>query len=79
MTILELIESYGPAVFADPETNVIIQRNGAYLNWAVEGRDGWRHVDCRNIETDSYHTTLATAQDEAKAWFKEVMAAQDDE
>lgn len=77
MTLLELIESYGPAVFADPDTGVVIQRNGAYLNWAAEGRNGWSHIDCRAVDADSYDTSLAVAQDEAKAWFREVMSQQD--
>ena len=74
MTLLELIENYGPAVFADSETGVVIQRNGAYLNWATEGRDGWNHRECRAVSRDAYKITLAQAMDSAEAWFKEEMA-----
>ncbi len=78
MTLLELIAEYGPAVYADPELGIVIQRNGAYLNLAVEGRDGWSHTDCRNVDTDAYVCTLAQAMDEAEAWAKELASESDD-
>lgn len=73
MTLLELVENYGPIVYANSELGIVIQRNGAYLNWGVERRDGWEHVDCRSVSRDAYTVTLAQAMDSAEAWFKEVM------
>lgn len=79
MTLLELVENYGPIVFADSETGTVIQRNGAYLNWAQEGRDGWSHVDCRAVDENAYSVTLAAAMDSAEAWFREVTEEQSDD
>lgn len=74
MTLLELIESYGPVVLANPELGLIIQRNGSYMNLGREDRNGWTHVDCRNVERDAYNTTMAQAMDEAEAWMEELLA-----
>ena len=41
MNILELVENYGPIVFANSELGIIIQRNGAYYYLAVQGKNGW--------------------------------------
>lgn len=79
MTLLELVENYGPIVYANSELGIIIQRNGAYLNWGVEGRNGWSHVECRAVDTNSYGTTLAEAMNSAEEWFKEVMREQDED
>lgn len=79
MTLLELVENYGPIVFANSELGIVIQRNGAYLNWGVERRDGWEHVDCRSVSRDSYSVTLAEAMDSAEEWFKEVMEENEEE
>lgn len=72
MTLLELVEEYGPIVFANNELGIVIQRNGAYLNLAVERRDGWEHTDCRAVNRDAYTVTLAQAMDSAEEWFKEL-------
>lgn len=79
MTLLELIAEYGPAVYADPELGWVIQRNGAYLNLAVEGRDGWSHVECRAVDHDAYNVTLADAMDSAEQWAKELRREDEDE
>ncbi len=80
MNILELVEEYGPIVFANSELGIIIQRNGSYYNLAVQGKDGWEHVDCRTTDgVVAYSITLAQAQDEAEAWFKELTAAEEEE
>jgi hypothetical protein len=73
MTLLELIDNYGPVVLANPELGIIIQRNGAYMNLGREDRNGWSHVECRAVETDGYNTTMAQAIDEAEAWLKELL------
>ena len=72
MTLLELVENYGPIVFANNELGIVIQRNGAYLNLGVQRRDGWEHTDCRAVDKDAYQTTLAEAMDSAEEWFKEL-------
>lgn len=74
MTLLELIENYGPAVYADSELGIVIQRNGAYLNLAIERRGGWEHVDCRAVDADAYSVTLAEAMDSAEEWAAEMRA-----
>ena len=79
MTLLELIESYGPVVFSNPELGYVIQRNGAYMNLGVEGRDGWYHSDCRHVEQDAYNTTMARAIEEARAWAGEIEGGEEDE
>lgn len=79
MTLLELIAEYGPAVYADPDLGIVIQRNGAYLNLAVEGRDGWSHTDCRAVHADAYSVTLADAMDSAAEWAAELSAEPDEE
>ncbi len=71
-TLLDLIADYGPAVYADPELGIVIQRNGAYLNLAVEGPDGWHHTECRAVDVDAYGCTLAQAMDSAKEWAAEL-------
>ena len=73
MNILELVENYGPIVYVNSEMGAIIQRNGSYYNLAVQGKNGWEHADCRSTAgVSSYNITLAQAQDEAEAWFKEL-------
>lgn len=74
MTLLELINNYGPVVLANPELGLIIQRNGSYMNLGREDRNGWTHVDCRHVEVDAYNTTMAQAMDEAEAWMEELLA-----
>ena len=73
MTLLELIEEYGPVVLAHPELGIVIQRNGSYMNLGREDRNGWTHVDCRHVERDAYNTTMAQAMDEAEEWLKELL------
>lgn len=73
MTLLELIDNYGPVVLASPELGIIIQRNGAYMNLGREDRNGWSHVECRAVETNGYNTTMAQAIDEAEEWLKELL------
>ena len=73
MTLLELIESYGPVVLANPELGLIIQRNGSYMNLGREDRNGWTHVDCRHVKQNAYDTTMAQAMDEAEEWLKELL------
>lgn len=72
MNIHEII-SYGPAVFSDEETGVIITVNGSYFNWWTRSRSGWDNVDCRPTgEPDGlYKLTTAEAMKRAEAWFKE--------
>jgi hypothetical protein len=79
MTLLELVENYGPIVYANSEMGFVIQRNGAYLNFGIERISGWEHADCRAVEDDAYTATLAQSMDEAKAWAKEILAGNDDE
>jgi hypothetical protein len=79
MTLLELVENYGPIVYANSELGFIIQRNGAYLNWGRKDRDGWSHIDCRAVEADAYETSLAKAMGEAEQWAKEIMTSDDNE
>ena len=80
MNILELVEEYGPIVFANSELGIIIQRNGSYYNLAVQCKNGWEHTDCRSTNcVDSYSITLAQAQDEAEAWFKELTTEDEEE
>ena len=80
MNILKLVENYGPIVYANSELGIIIQRNGSYYNLAVQGKNGWEHADCRSTDgVSSYNITLAQAQDEAEAWFKELTAVEEEE
>ena len=80
MNILELVENYGPIVYANSELGIIIQRNGSYYNLAVQGKNGWEHADCRSTDdVSSYNITLAQAQDEAEAWFKELTTEDEEE
>ena len=80
MNILELVENYGPIVYANSELGIIIQRNGSYYNLAVQGKNGWEHADCRSTDgVSSYNITLAQAQDEAEAWFKELTTEGEEE
>lgn len=84
MTLLEMVENYGPIVFCDSETGVIIQRNGSYLCWVAQERDGsYFHSDVRSVEDDAYVCTLAKAMamamDSAEEWFKEVMGRLNEE
>ena len=59
---------------------IIIQRNGSYYNLAVQGKNGWEHADCRSTDwVGSYDITLAQAQDEAEAWFKELTTEDEEE
>ena len=79
MTLLELIESYGPVVLANPELGIVIQRNGAYMNLGVNAASGgWYHSDCRHVERDAYNTTMAQAMDEAEAWMEELLAGEEE-
>lgn len=80
MNILELVENYGPIVYVNSEMGAIIQRNGSYYNLAVQGKNGWEHADCRSTAgVSSYNITLAQAQDEAEAWFKELTTEDEEE
>jgi hypothetical protein len=79
MTLLELVENYGPIVYANSEMGFVIQRNGAYMNFGIERISGWEHTDCRVVEDNSHKATLAQSMDEAEAWAKEILAGSDEE
>ena len=79
MTLLELIDSYGPIVYANPDFGYVIQRNGAYMNLGVERSDGWTHVDCRSVSQDAYNTTMARPIEEARAGAGEIEAGDEEE
>lgn len=73
---------YGPAVFSDEDTGVIITVNGSYLNWWMCDTDGELvNSDCRGIDSENglYSLTVSDAIDQAKAWFEEVMNPPDSE
>lgn len=73
-SLLQLVADYGPIVYADPELGFCIQRNGSYLNFARQARDGsWEHSDCRSMGDDAYKCTLSQAMDEAKDWADEIV------
>lgn len=74
--------SYGPIVFSDEETGVLITVNSAYLNWWNAGRDEgtYTNSDCRGIDSENglYSLTVSAAMDQAKEWFEEEMHGEDD-
>jgi hypothetical protein len=73
MNIHEVFE-YGPIVFADEDTGVLITVNGAYLNWwNPSGHNDWINVDCRSFSShnDLYKLQVIEAMDLARQWFED--------
>ena len=80
MTLLEIVETYGPILAADSELGIIIQANGSYLNCGVEGSDGWGHTDCRSTSGKPYcERTFRARWDLADEWLEEIRNPVDDD
>lgn len=82
-SIFEVME-YGPIVFSDEETGVLITVNGSYFNWwyrrgrRSDGTPTWENTECRatGLDRGLYEpsATLKSLMDRAEQWFQEVMS-----
>ena len=81
-SIFEVME-YGPIVFSDEETGVLITVNGSCFNWwvrreTVRGDEKWVNTECRATSLDrglyEPSATLKSLMDRAEQWFQEVMS-----
>jgi hypothetical protein len=74
MTLTEIIEGHGPAVFADLETGVVITINGSYFNLWQPQPDGTFLRTERQSGHPSHPSlgelTVGQAMDLATAWFE---------
>jgi hypothetical protein len=78
MTLSEVLE-YGPIVAVDEDNIYLVTANGAYLNFWVNGVDGWKNTTCRSREKDMYETTAAQIWDDGKKYLDEVLREEDEE